>query len=105
MLHVVVECCHLTWFNKAVLWFFFDLGWLLFVPGLVLVTVSTWWSALRSEGSMDTVCRQMTLLQQQAHCLREQIDLLSVSGQLGSNQTACRRGARGKCHPSPAQCL
>lgn len=67
-------CCGLTWCNKAVLQFFFDLKWLLFALGLVSVAGGTWWSALRCEGSMDAVCRQMTLLQQQVHCLREQIN-------------------------------
>lgn len=36
-----VPCYCLTLCNKAVLWFFFDLKWLLFILGLVLVTASS----------------------------------------------------------------
>lgn len=88
-MHSRIHCCvahrFLTWCNKAVLWFFFDLKRLLFALALVLVAVGTWRSALRCEGSMDTVCRQVTLLQQQVHRLRETVDSLSISGQLGGS--------------------
>ncbi len=83
-----MACWRLTWGNKAVLGFFFDIKCLLFVVGLVLVTASTRWSALRCDRSVDAVCRQMTLLKQQVHHLREIIDSLRVSRLLGGNLTA-----------------
>lgn len=57
--------------------------WLLFVLSLVLVTNSRWRSGLRCEGSMDTVCRWVTLLQQQVHHLRHKgNNLLRISVQV-----------------------
>lgn len=90
MLNFVPFCC-LTFRNKAVLWFFFDLMWLLFALGLVSVTVGTWWSALRCERSVDTVCRQMPLLQQQVHCLRvEMINLVLLASWRKLNSLSAR---------------
>ena len=59
--------------DKAVLWFHFDLRRLLSVLGLFSVASGMRWTALSSEGSLDSVCRRVTLLQQQVHCLREQM--------------------------------
>lgn len=47
---------------------------LLFVLGLisVIARATRWWSALRGEGSVHAVCRQVTPLQQQVYRLRMQ---------------------------------
>lgn len=57
--------------DEAVLWVFFGFECLLLVLGRTSVVASAgrWWSVLRCEGSVDAVCRYVTPLQQQVHCL------------------------------------
>lgn len=79
--------------NEAVLWFGFELQGLLFVFGLVLVTCSTRRGALRCNWSVNTVCRRMTLLQQQVHRLRKPgNDLLNIIDQLTGTWVVFQQG-------------
>lgn len=97
---------HLTSRDEAVLWFFFDLLRLPPVLALVSAPASTWRRALRCEGSVDPVCRRVTLLQQQVHRLRvEKISGCFSGRQAASEKLVIERYFYVICHASPAQCL